>query len=320
MLVNVLSLLVVIALVVLLAWLVRRAWRARNAFLKWAGVVLAGLLTLLLVLVAVFGARGIIVANQPRNAPIPDIQISGTPEQIARGQHIASTMCAGCHSTTGDVPLDGGNRSLSDDIGLPLGAIVAPNLTPAGPLKNVSDGQIWRLFRYGITSEGRSTAMPIANLKNLSDEDLTAIIAYLRSQPAVEHATAPYSPSFLAAVLVGANIFQLDFPPVTGPVVAPPAAVTAAYGAYIVNYNDCYNCHGPNLDGRPTSPGPVGPDLRVVKGWTQAQFVAAMRTGVDPSGHEMKPLMPWKQIGRLDDVELGALYEYLHSLPPLPQK
>jgi mono/diheme cytochrome c family protein len=320
MLVNVLGLLVLIAFVVVFARLTRRAWRARNAVLKWIGVVLAGLLTLLLVLVTVVAARGLVLVYQPRGGPIPDIQIAGTPEQIARGQHIASTLCAGCHSTTGDVPLDGGSTNLSDDLGLPLGMIVAPNLTPAGPLQNVSDGQIWRIFRYGVHPDGRQIVMPAYNFKNLSDEDLQAVIAYLRSQSAVEHVTPPLSPSLLAVVLVGADVFRFGFAPVTGPVAAPPKAATAEYGQYIVSYNDCRDCHGANLDGRPSGPVPPGPNLRVVKGWTQEQFITTLRTGVDPSGHELKPPMPWKQVGRLDDVELAALYQYLHNLQAVPGK
>ncbi|MCC7354541.1 MAG: c-type cytochrome [Anaerolineae bacterium] len=320
MLANILGLFVLIALVVLFAWLATRAWRARNAILKWVGVVLAGLLTLLLVLVTVVAARGLVILYQPRGGPTPDLQIAGTPEQIARGQHIASTLCAGCHSTTGDVPLDGSNVNLSDDAGLPLGTIFAPNLTPAGRLKNVSNGQIWRIFRYGVNPDGRQIGMPAINFKNLSDEDLLAVIAYLRSQPAIEHDTPPLSPSLLLAAFVGADMFRLSFAPVTGPVVAPPKAATAEYGQYIVSYNDCRDCHGANLDGRPTGPVPPGPNLRVVKGWTQEQFITTMRTGVDPSGHELMPPMPWKQIGRMDDVELAALYQYLYNLPPLPGK
>jgi len=42
-----------------------------------------------------------------------------------------------------------------------------------------------------------------------------------------------------------------------------------------------------------------------------------MRTGVDPTGRQLSTLMPWKNIGKLDDVELAAMYEYLHSLTPI---
>ena len=51
--------------------------------------------------------------------------------------------------------------------------------------------------------------------------------------------------------------------------------------------------------------------------WSQDDFFMAMRTGVDKTGHQISPLMPWKTIGKLDDVELEALYEYLHALTPV---
>jgi len=53
----------------------------------------------------------------------------------------------------------------------------------------------------------------------------------------------------------------------------------------------------------------------VVKGWTAEEFVRTIRTGVDPSGHELLPVMPWRTIARLDDTELNAIYVYLLSLP-----
>jgi hypothetical protein len=52
-----------------------------------------------------------------------------------------------------------------------------------------------------------------------------------------------------------------------------------------------------------------------VKEWKLEEFVATMRTGVDPSGHELNEQMPWRPIGKMDDEELGAVYEYLVHLP-----
>ena len=59
---------------------------------------------------------------------------------------------------------------------------------------------------------------------------------------------------------------------------------------------------------------PIGPNLKVVRGWTQEQFITTLRTGVDPGGHALSSQMPWQNIGRLDDEELAAMYLYLTSL------
>ena len=52
-----------------------------------------------------------------------------------------------------------------------------------------------------------------------------------------------------------------------------------------------------------------------MKEWKLEEFVATMRTGTDPDGHELSEQMPWRPIGKMDDEELGAVYEYLTHLP-----
>ena len=55
--------------------------------------------------------------------------------------------------------------------------------------------------------------------------------------------------------------------------------------------------------------------------WTRDQFVTTLRTGVNPAGRNLNPdQMPWKTIGKLEDVELSALYEYLHRLTPVQKQ
>jgi hypothetical protein len=69
-------------------------------------------------------------------------------------------------------------------------------------------------------------------------------------------------------------------------------------------------------DERGKPPNPVGPNLRAVAGWTKEDFIQTMRTGVKPDGNPLKPPMPWKNIGSMNDTDLTALYEYLKALPP----
>ena len=52
-----------------------------------------------------------------------------------------------------------------------------------------------------------------------------------------------------------------------------------------------------------------------LEAWKLEEFVATMRTGADPGGHELSEKMPWRPIGKMDDEELGAVYEYLIHLP-----
>jgi mono/diheme cytochrome c family protein len=318
MIVNLLIWLVVVAVAVFFGWLVTRAWRAKNAIMKWGGLVLSGLLTLVFALVAVVSARGLIRVYLPYGNPAPDIQVAGTPEQIARGQHLAGSFCASCHSATGELPLTGGVNIFAD-IPLPVGVANSANLTPAGPLAGFTDGEIMRVLREGVDKNRHPLlVMGSVNVRYMSDDDLQAVIAFLRSQPAVENAVPEPldQPNFLAAILSGAGMFPPPLPPVAGPIVAPPRGETAAYGEYNLSFQDCRGCHGEDLHGgKQGQLLPVGPNLVVVKSWSRDQFISTLRNGVDPDGHQLSEQMPWKQIGTLDDTELGSIYEYLKSIP-----
>ncbi len=135
MVLNIIFWLLLVLLTVLFAYLVTRAWRSRRGLVKWGGTILAGLLTLLLALITIATASGLYQFYAPRGSPVTNLKVAGTPEQIARGEHLAATMCVACHATNGQLPLIGG-RDIAEDSPLPLGHFVSINLTPAGPLKN----------------------------------------------------------------------------------------------------------------------------------------------------------------------------------------
>ena len=315
---NLLTLLIVVAAAGLFGWLAWRAWRAPQPVVKWGGAALGGLLALALGLVSGLALVGLVKSITPQSVAARDLQVAGTPEQIARGEHLATTFCASCHSTTNTLPLTGG-VDLGRDFPLPLGSFWTVNLTPAGPLKDWTDGQIFNAIRNGVDPAGRGLfVMSNVRGRHLSDADIEAVIAYLRSQPAAGAPTPepPDQPSFLGLVMRGAGLLPDSAPPTTAAVTAPAKAPTAEFGAYILSYQDCRDCHGEDLSGGVEGQlAPIGPSLYLVKGWTRGQFIDTLRTGVDPSGHELSSQMPWRNIGRMDDDELTAVYEYLLSLP-----
>jgi mono/diheme cytochrome c family protein len=93
-------------------------------------------------------------------------------------------------------------------------------------------------------------------------------------------------------------------------------SATVEYGEYVLSYQDCRKCHGPNLKGGVQGQfSPIGPGLDFVKEWSLDQFISTMRTGLDPAGHKVGAAMPWRAIGKMDDEELAAVYEYLVHLP-----
>ncbi len=321
----IISLLILAALVVLFAWLARRAWGAKRAWLKWPGVALAGLLTLVLGLVTAVGTIGTYKLYAPRNVPAPAVTVQSTPPtsgQIARGEHLAEVLCAACHSANDELPMSGGGESLSVEVGMPMGDIYAPNLTPGSHLKDWSDGEIFRAIRTGVNDEGRATFMAMIGSRLLSDDDTLALVAYLRASPSVQNETPEFKPTLLLALFTGAGMMNFDPPAATGPIVAPPKAANVEYGQYVVTFVDCAGCHGPKFDGNAPPPAPPSPNLTtVMPEWSKDDFFTAMRTGVTPDGSAMDAVaMPWKAMGKLDDVELEALYLYLHGLTPVTGK
>jgi mono/diheme cytochrome c family protein len=318
MLANILGWLVFVVLAVLFGLLAYRLRRVKNPFLKWAGILASAVLTLVFSLVSIVTLVGMVKAYRSYAVPAPEMSVALTPENIQRGEHLADSFCTSCHSTSGELPLAGG-LDLASDFPIPLGSFIASNLTPAGPLKDWSDGEIFNSMRHAVDPQGRRLViMSNARMRYLSDEDLQAVIAYLRSQPAVENETPepPDQLNLLAVVMLGSGMLPEGLPPVKGAIVAPPKGATVEYGEYILNFQDCRVCHGEDLKGGVEGQlAPIGWNLDPVKSWTAEEFISAMRSGVNPQGYKFSANMPWQQIGRMDDVELQAMYAYLVSLP-----
>ncbi|HVJ50879.1 MAG TPA: c-type cytochrome [Aliidongia sp.] len=311
---NIIALAILLIAAGMLVWASFRVRRAENAFLRWGGSGLMGVSALAAFVAAGFALAGL-VRLHGRSAPVPEVRVAGTPEQIRRGQAIADGFCGACHSRTGTLT---GGLDIGKDFPFDIGSLVSANLTPAGQLGHWSDGEIFRAVRNDIDADGHwLIVMSYTNAGRLSDEDTKALIAYIRSLPAdgQETANPPDRLSLLGLMLLGAGELPSGKPVFTGAIAAPPKGPTQEYGEYILSYQDCRQCHGADLRGGVKGQlGPVGPDLDIVKAWTPAEFLATLRTGIDPAGHELSRQMPWRPIGKMDDEELTAVYEYLTHL------
>src|SRR5262245_60811045 len=149
---DILGVTALLSLAMLGTWLAIRARRAKNRIAKWVGLVLSSLLTLACTLVIGVALVGFYRLTFPAHRPtVTEIKVPGTPDQVARGARL-SVYCPLCHSPTGKAPLVGQNFSKG---GPPVGTLYASNLTPAGEIKDWSDGEIIRAIREGVHRTGR---------------------------------------------------------------------------------------------------------------------------------------------------------------------
>jgi cytochrome c553 len=324
---DTIGILILIMLIALFGFLATRTWKLKNAFLKWPGVFLTGLLTLIPAALLALALVGFSKLNARYDNPVADIQVTRTPAQIARGEQLAHT-CSSCHSPGNELPLSGSNFGVKFEMP-PLGKLYAPNLTPSGDIQDWSDGELIRAIREGVRKDGRSLLiMPSNNFRNLSDDDVQALVAYLRSQPTSGGRTPSNQFNVLGAIFMNLMDFRVAQQP-AGTVTAPQTG-TPEYGKYLVDIIGCRDCHGDQLQGKVDNgqPGPTpGPNLTlIVPQWTEEQFMTYFNNGTMPGGAQVpiltlksgfsEPRMPWTMVrAATTDDELKAMYAYLHSLP-----
>ena len=308
---NGLWLTVLIVLSAVLIYTGMRARRIQRRGVRIAAMAVLAILSTSAVSASVMAIAGIIKANS-RTAPIPAVHIVANSEQLERGAKIAESFCGACH--TQSAPLTGG-VDIGKHLGVPVGTFISSNLTPAGVLSHWTDAEIFRAIRNGVDPQGNwLTIMTYTNVNHLSDADIEALIAYLRSRPPAGEPTAnpPDHFNLLGLMMLGAGLLPSGSPVFAGTIQAPRRGPTAEYGAYILSFHDCRACHGEKLTGGvPGQIAPIGPSLRHVKGWKTEEFIATLRTGRNPTGRQLSEIMPWRAVGRMDDQDLTAIYEYL---------
>lgn len=292
---------------------------------KWIGIVLGSLLAVLLVAGVVLYFVGESRLNKTYDFEASNLTIPTDAESIALGKHRADALCAGCHGTD----LSGLDNWFNAP---PLGVIDSANLTSGegGVGGEFTDEDFVRAVRHGINRQGKPIFMvAVTSTSYLSDEELAAIIAYLKTIPPVDHVTREKQFTPLGKILLALGVLpRLPVEVVSHDthIDATPSGVTAEFGEYLINTHDCRLCHGPQLNGGPF-PDPtiqkISPNLTPggeVAFWTEEQFINTIRTGTTPGGHQLDPeLMPWDYYRNFHDDELKAIYMYLQSLPKLQQ-
>jgi mono/diheme cytochrome c family protein len=290
---------------------------------KWIGITLGGLLGLLVLTAIVLYFVGGAKLSKKYDVPVETISIPSDPTALPRGEHLAVIfLCTRCHS-----------EDLSGQIYFEapgLLSIPTPNLTSgAGGVGSFYTDEDWvRAIRHGVGHDGRALFIMMSEpYHHLSDADVGALIAYLKSLPAADRQLPERRVEPIGKLMMGAGLFppfaadQIDH--ASPAPVQPEPGVTVAYGEYLSR--TCTECHGDNVNGAPF--GPPGEEVltpNLTPGgelafWSEQEFITTMRTGRTPGGKQLKEDMPWKSYGQMTDDELKAIWLYLQSLPKLEQ-
>lgn len=304
-------------------------------FFKWTGIIIGSLVVTLVLVVW-------LMQYKKYDAPYPDIHASTDSSVIARGKYLVTgpAHCADCHAPDSIYKIveQGGLVNLSGGkvFKLPIGTLISPNLTSDKEtgLGAWEDKVIARSLRYGVGHDGRAlfAFMPF---QNLSDEDLSAIISYIRTLPPVHN---PVQVRNLNPMGYFAKAFFIKpVSPDGTPLKSVTPDTTAAYGEYIANnVANCRGCHtnrdlrtgafiGPFFAGgfhlesvvdpehfECVSPN-ISPDPKTghIKAWTEDFFVARFRQGKLIPHSEM----PWGPFKNMSDGEIKAIYKFLQTVP-----
>ena len=293
--------------------------------LKWIGIVL-GLLVGLVVLA--FGVVYVITEarlNKTYTIQVEPVSIPTNAAAIERGQHVAVIrLCIDCHGSN-----LAGRVFLDNPV---IGRIVTTNLTSGngGVGSVLSDADWVQAIRHGVRPDGKPLLiMPAGEYYYLSDADLGAVIAYIKSLPPVDNELPAkeigplfrVAMTFMDVVFIPAEVIDHTAPRP----ISPKVGATVEYGKYLALI--CTSCHGPGFSGGPIPmvPPEWPPALNLtpggeLQGWTEEMFINTLRSGVTPSGHQFNNLyMPWKLLGQMTDDEFKAVFLFLRSLPAREQ-
>ncbi len=293
--------------------------------LKWVGIALGALVALAVVVAGVLYARGASTLAKGHALPGEGFSVPTSADALARGKYLVTSAvgCTGCHG-----PDLGGTEFINDPM---LGLLWAPNLTTGqgGVGATYADADWERSIRHGVRPNGQwLVIMPANHFTKLSDEDLGAIVAYVKTLPPVDKAIPGRRIAPVGTIMIGAGMFgklpaqQIDQTAPHAKTMA--AAVSPEYGGYLVELATCRDCHGEKLDGVASGGGPSGhpePNLTPagdLAHWSDADFVKTLHTGVTPDGKQLSDEMPWKLFGNMRDEDLAAIFAYLKTVPASP--
>jgi mono/diheme cytochrome c family protein len=251
---------------------------------------------------------------------------------LERGAYLVRGIaaCGNCHTPKGpegDLPgMELAGMTYTDSEGKVIYQL--PNITP-DPETGVgswTDEQLVVAIREGIRPDGSvmEGIMPFELYRHMSDADVKAIVAFMRSVPAVRNEIPrpemgkPLPVGKAGSTLRVADVSRED---------------PVAYGAYLAGpMGHCIECHTPGTHGNVDYANKLGAGGRYFAGpwgesvspnitpaglsrWTDDEIKTMISRGTRPDGSPMLPPMGYSYYANISDSDLDAIVAYLRSLP-----
>lgn len=278
-----------------------------------------------------------VIRRDYSQVPLPPIAANASPAAIERGELLFQSLCMECHAGA-----DGratGKRL--DEVPAFLGTMWSANLAHAElGVHRRSDGELARVLRHGVQPNGR-LSVAMNGFKHIGDDDVAAILGYIRSRPPVFEPAGGVQPRTRLS-LVGSLI--LTWVAKVGPeasptrIAVPAKGPTVEYGRYMATVLDCVGCHTVGFgDDKLRDPAALAGGLEFtdptgvpifsrnitfdeatgIGRWSVDDLERAVTRGVRPEGTVVRKPMPL--FSRLDRTDVEALYRFLQSMPKVKQ-
>jgi mono/diheme cytochrome c family protein len=255
---------------------------------------------------------------------------------VERGDYLVNSImtCGNCHTPRGPggvfdmgKQLSGGPQTWDEPTFKVKGANITPDKETG--IGAWSDADIKKAMQQGVRPNGTPIApiMPFNFYKIILPADLDAVVAYLKSVPAVRNAVVP--PVYKTAM-------HGDGPPGTDKPASPAEMNDPVNrGFYLVTIGHCMECHSPVVNdkhdfgnlgkGGQEFKGPWGVAVsrnitshreKGIGAWTDAEIKAAITQGKRKDGSPLKPPMGYPLYAKMTDADLSAVVAYLRTMPP----
>jgi mono/diheme cytochrome c family protein len=254
---------------------------------------------------------------------------------VKRGNYLVNGIltCGNCHTPKGPTGADIMDKAFSGGLSWdePPFKVTAPNITQDKEtgIGSWSDADIKKLLRTGVRPNGVTVAMvmPVGFYDIITERDLNAIVAYLRTIKPVNN-TVP------APIYKMQQVF-FPFPGGDKPYTEAMMGDKVKKGFYLATIAHCMECHTPmGPKGREFAtrlgtgnfdfPGPWGVSTsrnitqskaKGIGGWTDAEIKRAITAGVSKDNSHLKPPMGFHYYATVAADDLDAVVAYLRTVP-----